>query len=65
MAETFPHISAAPAVPAVPSSAAPTLLGMAELERARDHLAARVQELRMLAAPAREHERRARELLER
>ncbi len=65
VAETFPHISAAPAVPAVPSSAAPTLLGMADLERTRDHLAARVQELRMLAGARAEHERRARELLER
>ena len=38
--------------------------GLAELERSRDRLAARLQELSGLAARRTEHERRARELLE-
>jgi hypothetical protein len=38
---------------------------LGELERERDHLAARLQELRRAAAARSEHERRARERLER
>jgi hypothetical protein len=63
VAETFPHI-AAPCT-AVSAHPGPCLLGLEELERSRDRLAGRVQELRGLAADRVEHERRAREQLER
>lgn len=63
VAETFPHI-AAPR-PADSSLPGPCLPSLAELERSRDRLAGRVQELRGLAADRVEHERRAREQLER
>jgi hypothetical protein len=63
VANGFPHIPApAPIGRAV---AAPRLLGLGELERSRDALAARLQEVRALAAARAEHERRAHELLER
>ena len=65
VADTFPHISATGAAgdaPA-PASSAPCLLDMAELERSRDRLAGRVQELSGAAARRAEHERRAREQL--
>jgi hypothetical protein len=63
VAGTFPHIAA----PRSPGSTlpGPCLLGLEELERSRDRLAGRVQELRGLAAQRVEHERRAREQLER
>jgi hypothetical protein len=61
VAERFPFISA-------PSTGGPAggprLPGMAELERSRDRLARRLQELSGLAARRTEHARRARELLE-
>ena len=65
VADTFPHISATGAAGAAPApaSSAPCLLDMAELERSRDRLAGRVQELRGAAARRAEHERRAREQL--
>jgi hypothetical protein len=63
VAGTFPHI-AAPHGARAPSQG-PCLLGLGELERSRDRLAGRVQELRQLAVERGEHERRAREQLER
>jgi hypothetical protein len=45
--------------------AGPCLLNLAELERMRDRLAGRVQELSRLASERDEHERLARELLKR
>jgi hypothetical protein len=63
VAETFPHIPA-PAVAAPAASGAPRLLDLGALERSRDALAGRVQELRGLAGERAEHERRAREQLE-
>jgi hypothetical protein len=65
VAETFPHIAAPGAGGAGASLPGPRLLGLGELERSRDRLAGRVQELRGLAAARVEHERRAREQLER
>jgi hypothetical protein len=61
--ETFPHIPA----PCGAGSAVqgPCLPSLAELERSRDRLAGRVHELRALADERLEHERRAREQLER
>lgn len=65
LAERFPHICA-PAAAAVPSVAGgPSLLDLGELERSRDELAARLQELRARVAERSEHERRAREQLRR
>ena len=63
VAEGFPHIPA-PA-PDGRAAAAPRLLGLGELERSRDSLAGRAQQLRRLAAERAEHERRAHERLER
>jgi hypothetical protein len=63
VAEAFPHI-AAPRT-AVSTHPGPCLLGLEELERSRDRLAGRVSELRGLAADRAEHERRARDQLER
>jgi hypothetical protein len=63
LAEGFPHIPA-PA-PEGGAGVAPRLLDLGELERSRDLLVARVQELRALAADRAEHERRAHELLAR
>jgi hypothetical protein len=63
VAETFPHI-AAPR-PAAAAIQGPCLPSLGELERSRDRLAGRVQELLVLAAERSEHERRAREQLER
>jgi hypothetical protein len=62
VAETFPHIAAPAAGSAVRG---PRLLSLEELERSRDRLAGRLQELRNLAAARADHERQARELLER
>jgi hypothetical protein len=62
VAERFPHIPA----PGIAGAATlgPRLLDLAALERSRDELAGRVQELRRLARERSEHERRAREQLE-
>jgi hypothetical protein len=77
VAEGFPHISPTarrgPGVPAFGGGssatgepfAGPCLLGLEELERSRDRLAGRVQDLRLRAQERAEHERRAHELLER
>ena len=59
----FPHIS--PSHGARAACAGPSLLSLAELERSRDRLAARVQETRQAAGERAEHERRACEQLER
>jgi hypothetical protein len=61
--ETFPHIAAPRSTG--PAPAGPCLQSLGELERTRDRLAGRVQELRGLAADRAEHERRARKQLER
>ncbi|HYM55664.1 MAG TPA: hypothetical protein VES97_09890 [Solirubrobacteraceae bacterium] len=63
VAGAFPHIS--PPGAAGADLAGPCLPSLEQLERARDHLAGRVQELRGLAAERVEHERRAREQLQR
>jgi hypothetical protein len=62
VAERFPHIPA-PGI-AGERTLGPRLLDLAALERSRDELAGRVQELRRLARERSEHERRAREQLE-
>jgi hypothetical protein len=59
----FPNIAPIP-LELGPASG-PTLLGMAQLERQRDRLAARVQQLTRLAGARAAHERRAREQLRR
>ncbi len=64
LVDTFPHISA-PRGDSERFSRGPRLLDLAELERSRDRLVGRVAELRGLAAARVEHERRAREQLER
>ncbi len=64
VAERFPHICAPVAMP-TGSGSGPALLDLGELERSRDTLAAAVQELRAKSARALEHERRAREKLQR
>jgi hypothetical protein len=61
VAEGFPHIPAT--APDGRVDAAPRLLGLGELERSRDSLAARAQQLRRLAADRAEYERRAHERL--
>ncbi|HEY0517567.1 MAG TPA: hypothetical protein VGD00_10635 [Solirubrobacteraceae bacterium] len=61
VAERFPFI-AAPS--AGGPAGGPRLPGLGELERCRDRLAARLQELSALAERRTEHERRARALLE-
>jgi len=65
VAGAFPHISLTE-MPQVRGEAVggPCLLTLAELERMRDRLAGRTQDMRRLAAERVEHERRARELLE-
>ena len=63
VAEGFPYIPAPS--PEADRSGGPSLLGLGELERSRDRLAAQAQELRALVERRREHERRAREQLER
>lgn len=64
VADGFPYI-AAPAPADVSFQAGPALLDMEQLERSRDRLATRLQELRALASARAEHERSAHELLER
>jgi hypothetical protein len=66
VADAFPHISLAD-IPDPGAGAAvggPCLLTLEELERMRDRLAGRTQDMRRLAAERVEHERRAGELLE-
>ncbi len=65
VANEFPHISL-PDIPKVRGEdlAGPCLLTLAELERMRDRLVGRAQDLRRLATKRVEHERRARELLD-
>jgi hypothetical protein len=73
VADRFPYISAAPSgverahdsPSGEPSCLGPSLLGLDQLERTRDRLAARRQELRGLAAERDEYERTAHELLQR
>jgi hypothetical protein len=73
VADRFPYISAAPSGverahdsgSGEPSCRGPSLLGFDQLERTRDRLAARLQELRGLAAERDEYERTAHELLAR
>jgi hypothetical protein len=73
VADRFPYISAAPTGAdhvehsrgGEPSCPAPSLLGLDQLERSRDELAARLQELRGLVAERDEFERTAHELLQR
>lgn len=69
LADRFPFIAAPPGsgAPGAPIGAAagPRISGLGELERTRDQLAARLGELRARAARRGEHERDARELLER
>ena len=65
VADAFPHIAAPADVAIGPATGGPCLLSLEELERSRDRLAGRLQELRSLAAARADHERRARELLER
>ena len=63
---TFPHISPADGeLAAAPAGAGPMLQSLEQLERSRDRLAGRVSELQALAADRADHERRAREQLER
>ena len=65
VAGRFPYIPAPRAPRCEGSPRAPRLPDLGELERERDHLAGRLQELRRVATERTEHERRARELLER
>ena len=60
LAERFPFLAAPAAFPQRPAPAVgPHLPGLGELERSRDRLAARLQELRARAALRSEHERRS------
>jgi hypothetical protein len=63
LAERFPYISAPPALAAPFLAEGPSLLDLGGLERSRDALAGRLQELRARVAERTEHERRAREQL--
>ncbi len=66
IADRFPFIPAPVPGPAdAPVVGGPCLLDLAGLERTRDRLVGRVQELRGLVLARVEHERRAREQLER
>jgi hypothetical protein len=67
LAARFPFVAASSALPApaLAGACGPCLPGLGELERARDRLAARLAELRARAVRRSEHERAARELLER
>ncbi|HEY1835181.1 MAG TPA: hypothetical protein VGG08_12150, partial [Solirubrobacteraceae bacterium] len=65
LADRFPFLAMPPqGAGAATVSGGPCLPDLAELERSRDRLAAQVQELRALTRRRNEHERRARELLE-
>jgi hypothetical protein len=65
VADAFPHISSAD-IPDFKGEAVdgPCLLTLEELERIRDRLAGRLQDMRRLAAERAERERTSRELLE-
>ena len=66
MASGFPHIPADAARDlAAETFSGPRLLSLAQLERQRDTLAGRVQDVCALARERAAHERRAHELLER
>lgn len=66
VASGFPHISADAARDLHGEAfGGPRLLSLAQLERQRDTLAGRVQDVRSLARKRAEHERRSHELLER
>jgi hypothetical protein len=64
VAERFPHIRAPLGSP-VAFVSAPSLLDLGELERTRDRLAASLQELHARVEQRVEHERRARDQLQR
>jgi hypothetical protein len=64
VADHFPHICA-PVVIDAGAGYGPALLDLGELERSRDRLAAAVQELRACVVERVEHERQAREQLQR
>ena len=64
VAERFPYV-AVPSPPSASTPSAPTLLDLGALERVRDELVARSQELRARVQERDERERRAREQLER
>jgi hypothetical protein len=66
VASGFPHIPADAARDvATEAFGGPRLLSLAQLERQRDTLAGRVQDIHSLARTRAEHERRSHELLER
>jgi hypothetical protein len=65
VATGFPHVPASAARVADHGAGGPRLLGLAQLERERDALAGRLQDVRRLVRARVEHERRAHELLER
>jgi hypothetical protein len=67
LADRFPFVAApgALAPPVARAATGPRLPSLGELERTRDGLAARLQDLRTRAARRTVHEERARELLER
>ena len=65
VAERFPHICPSPIAMPAGREHGPALLDLGELERVRDRLAGAVQELRARALERLEHERRAREQLQR
>jgi hypothetical protein len=62
IAGAFPHVRP---VAGVAATNGPRLLGLAQLERLRDELAGQLQDVRGEVRRRNEHERRARELLER
>jgi hypothetical protein len=73
VADGFPHIAEAPAFPHIAEpaagggglSGAPSLLDLEQLERTRDELAGRLQQMRAAVAQRAELERGSSELLER
>ncbi|HEY1833150.1 MAG TPA: hypothetical protein VGG08_01840, partial [Solirubrobacteraceae bacterium] len=65
LAERFPFVAAPSSGQPRTHPNGPSLPGLAELESSRDRLAAQVQELRALTRRRNEHEREARELLQR
>jgi hypothetical protein len=65
VADGFPHIAEQPAGSRFGPAAAPSLLDLEQLERTRDELAGRLQQLRVVVARRAELERSSSELLER
>jgi len=65
VSSSFPHVPASAARVGGVGAGGPRLLGLAQLERERDALAGRLQDVRRLVRARVEHERRAHELLER